>query len=186
MSTASNVSAGKPAVAGSVFVAPKGTTLPTSADGTLNSAFKQLGYASEDGLTNNLSIETDVIKAWGGDSVLPIQTGFEDTWGITLIEVTNLDVLKTVFNSANVSGALATGITVNVNSAEKEELSWVFDMILRNGNLKRVVLPAATITEIGEIAYKDSEAIGYPLTLTATADNSGNTHYEYIKEKSGT
>lgn len=183
MSTASNVSAGKPAVAGSVFAAPKGTELPTDATTSLNSAFKQLGYASEDGLTNNLAIESESIKAWGGDTVLPIQTSFEDTFGLTLIEVTSLDVLKTVFGSANVAGTLADGITIKVNGTEKEELSWVFDMVLRNGNLKRIVIPAATVTEIGEIVYRDSEAIGYPLTLTATPDGSGNSHYEYIKER---
>lgn len=183
MSDVSNVSAGKPAVGGAVFVAPKGTALPTDAVSSLNALFKQLGYAAEDGLTNSLSIESDKIKAWGGDTVLTVQTGFEDTHKITLIEVTSLDVLQTVFGSDNVSGTLADGITINVNNAEKEELSWVFDMILRNGNLKRIVIPAATVTEIGEIAYKDNEAISYPLTLTATADSAGNTHYEYIKQK---
>ena len=39
MSTVTNVSVGKPKIGGAIFRAPLGTTLPTTADATLNSAF---------------------------------------------------------------------------------------------------------------------------------------------------
>ena len=54
-------------------------------------------------------------------------------------------------------------------------------MVLRGGVAKRIVIPAASITELGDIAYTTSDAIGYEVTLTATADSAGNTHYEYLK-----
>ena len=177
----SNVSAGKPKIGGAVYRAPKGTTAPTSADATLADSFKAMGYISSDGLTNANNATTSNIKAWGGDTVLVVQTDKVDTLAFTLLEVLNTDVLAAVHGSSNVSGALATGITVEVNADLQEEAVWVIDMVLNGNVAKRIVAPSAVISAMADVVYKDDSAIGYGVTLTCLPDGPDNTHYEYIK-----
>lgn len=180
--TANYVTAGKPRVSGSIFRAPLGTTLPTTADATLGSAFKPLGYVSEDGVSNDNSPQTEDVKAWGGDTVLNTLTGKDDKFKYKLIEALNTDVLKSVYGDSNVSGDLTNGIVVQAKAVVADSAAYVIDMILKNNVLKRIVIPNASVSEIAEIVYKDNEAVGYDVTLTAVPDSSGYTHYEYMKQ----
>lgn len=182
MSNAQNVSTAKPKIGGAIYTAPLGTELPTDAITELDPAFKSLGYVSEDGLSNENSPESENIKAWGGDTVANVQTSKDDRFTYTLIEALNINVLKQVYGDDNVEGELETGIKIKANNKELKEHVVVIDMILRGEFLKRIVIPAGKVAEIGEINYKDDEAVGYETTLECIADESGNTHYEYIQK----
>lgn len=162
MANASNVTTGKPKKGGAIFRAPLGSTMPTDATTELDEAFVCLGYCGEDGLTNANSPESDSIKAWGGDTVLTYQSSKEDTFTFVLIEALNPDVLKAVYGDANVSGTLADGITVKANSDPQEAAAWVIEQVMRDGAHKRIVIPSAAVTEVGDITYSDEDAVGYP------------------------
>lgn len=177
----SNVTAGKPKIGGSVFRAPAGTDLPTDAITSLDAAFQCLGYVSDEGVTNSTAIESEEIKAWGGDTVLTPQTGKTDTFQTALLESLNVDALKAYFGDDNVTGtSLKSGLTIKCNSKELQSSVWVFEMIADGNIPHRVVIPNAKPTEMEDITYVDNEPVSLGMTLTALPDEDGNTHYEYI------
>lgn len=177
---AANVTAGKPKIGGAVFRAPKGTAVPTDATSELGAAFKCLGYCSQDGLTNGNDQSSNSTSAWGGDVVLNMLTAGADTFVFALIESMNAEVLKMVYGTDNVTVDSSGDISLAVNGGSDEEAVYVFDLILKGGALKRIVVPCASVTALGEIVYNDSDPVGYNVTLTAVNDSAGNSHYEYI------
>ena len=93
-------------------------------------------------------------------------------------------MLKAVYRSDNVTGSLSSGVTVKANAKEAESGVWAIELVLNNNTVKRIVIPDGKISEIGDITYSDTDAVGYEITITAIPDTSGNTHYEYIKKTS--
>ena len=185
--TVNNVNVGKPKVGGAVWTAPMGTTVPTDATSDLGSAFECLGFISDAGVTNSNSPSSTSFKAWGGDRVYDAQTEKPDTFKMVLIETTNIAVLKSVYGDDNVTGTFETGIHVKANSKEAATRVLVIDMVLRDGALKRIVIPQAKVTAVADITYSDSSLVGYDTTFSAyPSDAEGNTHHEYIKATGAT
>lgn len=176
---ATNVSTGRPNIAGGVYVAPIGTTLPTDATTELDSAFVCLGYVSEDGLSNSNDLTMSDIKEWGGAIVYRSLTEMVDNFGLALIESENAEVLKAVYGSKNVSES-GGAITVDVKSEDPEEKVWVFELALRGNKKKRIVVADGAVTSRDEITYNSEDAIAYGITVAAYPDANGSTHKEYI------
>lgn len=181
--SASNVTAGKPKIGGAIYIAPLETSLPESTNDTLT-GFTCLGYVSEDGVTNDNSPESDSVKAWGGDTVLTLQTDRPDSFSFTLLEVLNEEVLKVVYGDSNVATDSSGNISVKATSEALVGHSWVIDMIVRDGRAKRIVIPNGTVSNVSTITYSDTAAVGYGITVTDVPDDSGVYHYEYIAAES--
>ena len=179
--TAKYVSTGKPNISGAVFVAPMGTELPDDATTELSSAYTCLGFVSEDGLENQNELDSGEIKAWGGVTVYRPLNGLTDNFVLKLIESENVDVLKTVYGDNNVTVDESGTIKIEIKAEEPQEKIWIFDLALRGGRAKRLIVPDGAITSRDAVTYNDSDAVAYGITVSAYPDSAGNTHHEYLE-----
>lgn len=181
MANKDNIAVGKPKVGGAIHVAPAGTTLPTDATTALAAAFVNLGYVSEDGLTNSNSAAAETIRAWGKD-IIYTNDGDDETYSWTLLEVLDANVQKFIRGADNVTVAEGGAMSVQVRRpserTQMEEHVIVVEMILHKRAVRHVI-PRGVITEVGEVSYVDDNTVGYQVTVTALADANGNSHYEY-------
>ena len=176
-----NVSTGKPNISGAVYVAPMTATLPTDATTALGADYVCLGYVSEDGLENNNELDVSEIKAWGGNIVYRSLNGLDDTFSLSLIESENVDVLKNVYGDANVTVDADGNVTINIVAEDPQEKIWVFELAMRGGRAKRIVIPDGAVTARETITYNDSDAVAYGITVSAYPDSTGKTHVEYLE-----
>lgn len=168
--------------AGKVYVAPKGTALPTSASADLT-GFENFGYISADGVTISGSDSSSSIYAWGGDSVRVISTEHTETVAFTPIEI-NETVLKQTYGDDNVtvtSSQDTTVIAARHTGVMLPEVVIVVDAIPATGMKSRYVLPLAQLTERGDAALTGTDIQGRQLTYTGNADGNGVTCYEYVE-----
>jgi hypothetical protein len=151
-------------VTGAIYQAPIATTLPTNSATALNVAFKELGYVSEEGVSEANGTSTNNIKAWqNGTVVRKVQTEHDVTYTFTLIE-TNPEVLAAYY------GNYATG-KVEVNAKVLPNKRWVIDVL--DGTSKiRIVIPNGQVTERGTVSYVNAGVASYQLTITAFEDTA--------------
>lgn len=175
------VTAAKPAIGGAIYVAALGTTLPTDAS-TAPTSFTSLNAISDAGLTRAIEQDTTVVKAWGGDTVLVLDNGKTETFQFGMLDAHSVDALKILYGDSNVTGTtLSGGITVKSNNTERVGHAFVVDMVESGSTLHRICIPDGIVTEIEDITYVDNEAVVYGVTITAIADSSKNTSYDYFK-----
>lgn len=151
---------------GGVYVAPKGSTLPTSATSVLDAAFVHLGYNNDDGVSIDPSQDREEFTAW--QSITPVRrvlTGSQFQLAFTLIQ-TSLAVLQLAFPGATaVTDTGMTKIEIPANPGS-DERAFVFDWM--DGDIhNRIVLEIGEVTDIGEIQVHRGDPVGYELTVDA-------------------
>lgn len=184
VNTASNAVVGKPKVTGGLWVAPKGTALPTNETTALAGTYQTVGYATEDGVTRTESRDSEVIKAWGGNTIVVAQTGIEATLQAGLAEYLNPLTQKLIYGDANVTTTPATSsagnklvVTGKLGSPAPHKV-WVIEMFSGDAT-GRLVFPDVQITETDDVVYSDSELAARGVTATLFADATGAYFYEY-------
>jgi len=157
------------AVSGAVYVAPTGTTAPTTSSSALDAAFVDLGYVSADGITENIDRTTNQIRAWQNGSLVREITS-EGTYSVDLTFIeTKEDVLELYYGATNASGQF--DIDPASSGGRK---SFVIDVVDGTA-VERVYIPAGEITALGTRTLASGEAVGYQVTITAYADTDSAT-----------
>lgn len=157
------------AVSGAVYVAPTGTTAPTTSASTLDAAFADLGYVSADGITESIDRSTTQIRAWQNGSLVREVTS-EGTYSVSMTFIeTNEAVLELYY------GTTQTGGEFNIDpTSTGGRKSFVIDVVDGDA-VERIYIPAGEITALGERTLASGEAVGYEVTITAYADTDSTS-----------
>lgn len=159
-----NVSVGKGKHGGYLFIAPVGTPLPTKYNDTLDAAFENFGYLSEDGIKEAVEIESEEFKDLNGDITQTSTTSNKKTWTFAAEEIKEV-VFKTLVGASNVTVDTTNHqIKVSDKAADFTDYSLVFEIVRSNGKAMRKVAPIARITELGEVTYAANELIKFEAT----------------------
>lgn len=179
-----NAYVGNPRIDGGVFFrAPLGSTLPTDAATAVDAAFVDHGAVGEDGISVNQDRSTQDIKMFGGDTFVTVQTDYNETVTITLLEDDNEAVLKTAFGDANVEVTAATESagtlkTIYHTSDPLPISSFVIDSHYGD-KLKRYVIENGQVTAVAEVKDVQNDVTKRQLTIktykpTSASLNGGN------------
>lgn len=169
MGTVANVLVGANGVA---YVAPTGSTAPTDSTTAVAAAFKNLGFVSEDGLTEGVNISTSEIKAWDGSTIRKVISGSEKTFKVKCLEAGNGNVIDLFYTKPTIT--VATGkSTVAVKTPVRDLRAFIIDVVDGSAH-RRFYIPSGEVTDRSDVPYKNSEGIAYEFTITAYPDSSGN------------
>lgn len=172
MNDKDNITIGRPKVGGAIYFAPAGSTLPTDAESSLSSAYVNLGYVTEDGVTLSTAEETEMINAWGPEQVMVAQNDFSETVTYNLLETIRPAVLQYMRGAENVvigeDGSIKSGTT----GEQLPRGIIVVDTIQNNGSANpryhRIVYGDCQITDrSGDQTYNNSDPVTFPVTFTA-------------------
>ena len=170
---------------GAIKHAPLGTAIPTLASikksgVALNQAFVGDEYVSEDGLTLTPNMSTTDVKDWSGATVRKLLESFDGQLSWTMIS-TNKGALSIAFGADHVTSVTAgtdhgAQTQAALGAYLPEEQAWVF--LMKDGDARIVIaVPDGQITEVGEVTFSSSSAIGWQVTLSCYPDESGNSIY---------
>lgn len=174
-----NVSSTKGVRGGYIFVAPVGTTLPTDYSTALPSAYKCLGFISEDGYVETVDSDSEDLVDMNGDLMDSPQTSRVESAQLTLAEIKAM-TLKLMYGDENVTDKAGV-ITVKHNGNSNGTWVVVLDLLLKNNRKWRKAVPLFQCSELDDLTLAVGELAARALTAKYLTDGDGNTCYDYIQ-----
>ena len=174
-----NVSSTKGVRGGYIFVAPTGTALPTDYSTALPTAYKCLGFISEDGYVETVDSDSEDLVDMNGDLMDSPQTSRVESAQLTLAEIKAM-TLKLMYGDENVTDKAGV-ITVKHNGNSNGTWVVVLDLLLKNNRKWRKVVPLFRCSELDDLTLAVGELAARALTAKYLTDGDGNTCYDYIQ-----
>lgn len=165
---------------GDILVAPFGTQIPETLGDELDPAFRNLGYASTDGVTDSFEQEVEDTEAWQSD--LPIHRRVTKRMrglAATLLQ-TNRDNYALAFGDGTWSET-APGEYEYTPPADTDPLAeYVVVVEIKDDDVHdRIILKRATMTEGVEVQHLRNEAAQYPLKFDALRPENEESAWKF-------
>ena len=166
-----NVNYGGGYATGMFYHAPVNTALPAYPTATLASAWEEVGYVGEDGITFSPSIASDQLKDWSRTIRRTTPTEDSPTVQVPIISTTS-ESLKTVFGSESVTAATASSshgatatVTITANTMPDAE---AFLFIGKDGEDSFMLgTTKGYISAVDDITFVPGDPITWNATIAA-------------------
>lgn len=174
-----NVSGTKGVSGGYIFVAPKGTDLPTDYSTALPDEWKCLGFITNEGYVETMDSSTEEFKDMNGDLMAVELTEHAEGAELTLAEI-KATALKLMYGEDNVTDKNGM-ITVKHNGNFTSTHSIVLELLLKDNRNWRKCVPLFQCSELDSLTLAKGEVAARQLTAKYLTDEQGNTCYDYIQ-----
>lgn len=170
----------RPKTTGVFFAGATSATMPTDASTAIGSAFTEIGYVSNSGIVQTIDRSVVNLQDMGGDVVKILDESHSVQYRLTPLQF-NQAVLTELFGSTNVTTDANGDVTaVAVNSTPLSDRSFIFDMLLSDQRMMRIVVPVGHLTATGDMTFRAGIVLNAEFTITAMPDSSGNKAYYYF------
>jgi len=161
------------AATGAIYMSTVGATTPANSTAPLSTAWHELGFISEDGFTENWTIDSEEIKAWqNGAIVRRVITGSGLEFNFEAIE-TKQKTLELFYPGSTVAaGQLTHKLAVATDKA------FVFD-IVDGVKTERIVVATARLSEAGERQYVNGSPRPFPVTIAVQPSTASELAIHY-------
>jgi hypothetical protein len=160
-----------------VSVAEIGAAAPTQPLPTaLATGWSDLGWISDDGITESSSVNETKKYGWQGGALLrTLRNQFEHPFTVTALEenATVLGLRNPEGSVTTTTGITRIGMAPSASVALKQ---FVIDLV--DGDVHtRIHIPQAEAVQSGDVAYKGDDFTAYTFTISPYLDGSGNFYY---------
>lgn len=164
-----------------VYVGDVGTTAPTGPTAAPGVGFVELGWLSDDGLTEARDVKADQKRAWqGGALVRTVRSSDSRSFKFVCWEtnLTTIGLTRPGSTPTTTTGVTHTAVKAFTGSDIR---AWVIDQ--RDGTINnRKIIPTGEVVAMGDIVGKNGEIVAYEMTVECYPDSNGTLYDEYTDD----